>query len=238
MHMRLLLLAPLVLLSSCIFFGEHIRGNGHIVSEERELGSFSSIDAGGSLKVHLMQGAASRLRIKADENLQPYLEAYVKGGTLIIKTKNGYDLDPTEDIVVYTTAPQYRHIEASGSVDILSDNALSSNEAVTLELSGSGNIEAEVSAPGLSVDISGSGDAQLKGVVQEFEGSVSGSGSIRAFGLTTDHTRLEISGAADAEITANRTLDVKVSGSGEVQYKGDARVNQRVSGSGSVKRVG
>jgi hypothetical protein len=88
------------------------------------------------------------------------------------------------------------------------------------------------------VDISGSGDAQLKGVVQDFEGSVSGSGSIRAFGLTTDHTRLEISGAADAEITANRTLDVKVSGSGEVQYKGDARVNQRVSGSGSVKRVG
>jgi hypothetical protein len=238
MQMRLLLFAPLFLLSSCIFFGEHIRGNGHVISQGRDVGSFSSIDAGGSLKVHLMQGAANSLRIEADENLQPYIETYVEGGTLIIKTKNGYDLDPSEDIVVYTTAPQYRHVEGSGSVDILSDNTLSSNEAVALELSGSGNIDAAISAPSLSVDISGSGDVLLKGTAQEFKGSVSGSGSIKAFDLTTDHTRLEISGAADAEITANQTLDVKVSGSGDVQYKGAARVSQSVSGNGSVKKAG
>ncbi|GAA4746821.1 hypothetical protein GCM10023229_28670 [Flavisolibacter ginsenosidimutans] len=95
----------------------------------------------------------------------------------------------------------------------------------------------QVSVPKVSAHVSGSGDVFLKGTSKEFEGSISGSGSIKAFDLSTDDTKLDLSGAADAEVTANQKLDVHVSGSGDVKYKGAASVSQEISGSGSVKKV-
>ena len=41
----------------------------------------------------------------------------------------------------------------------------------------------------------------------------------------------------DAEVNANKKLEIEVSGSGSVRYKGNASVNQRISGSGDIKKV-
>ena len=228
-----------IIFSSCRFFGgERISGNGHVTAQDRSVGSFNSIDAEGSVKVHLKQDASSSVRIETDENLQQYLDVYTNGSTLVIKTKEGYNLSPSRDIVVYTSAPVYKSIDVSGSCDILGDNNISGNDALAMQVSGSGKIDVQVSVPKVSADVSGSGDVLLKGTAKEFEGSISGSGTIKAFDLTTDNTKLDISGGADAEITANQKLDVHVSGSGDVKYKGNASVSQEISGSGSVKKVG
>ena len=62
---------------------------------------------------------------------------------------------------------------------------------------------------------------------------------MKCFDLVTDHARLDLSGAADAQVTANKTLGVEVSGSGQVQYKGNATLSPEpsISGSGGVKKV-
>lgn len=238
--MRTLTFLLLVILfaTSCNFLGQRVSGNGNIVSRDRSVGSFNSIDASGSVKVHLKQDASTSVRIETDDNLQQYVDVYTNGNTLVIKSKNGYNLNPTRNIVVYTSAPVYKSIDVSGSGDILSDNTISGAEALDMQVSGSGKIDVQVSLPKVSADVSGSGDVFLKGTSKEFEGSISGSGSIKAFDLTTDDTKLDLSGAADAEVTANEKLDVHVSGSGDVKYKGNAKsVSQNISGSGSVKKV-
>lgn len=227
-----------IIFSSCRFFGgERISGDGHVTTQDRNVGSFNSVDAEGSVKVHLKQDASTSVRIETDENLQQYLDVYTKGNTLVIKTKEGYNLRPSKDVIVYTSAPVYTNIDVSGSCDILGDNNITSNDALAMQVSGSGKIDVQVTVPKVSADVSGSGDVFLKGTAKEFAGSISGSGSIKAFDLTTDDTKLDLSGGADAEVTANQKLDVEVSGSGDVKYKGNATVSQRISGSGSVKKV-
>ena len=226
------------LLSSCHFFGgKRVNGNGKIVTEERRVNGFQHIDVSGSATVRLRQDSMTSVKVETDENLLEYLDVHVDGSTLVIKSKKGYNLDPSKEIIIYATAAQFKEIEASGACTIISDNLISGNQELKIDASGATTINLQVTLPKLSTHISGSGEVTLKGTAKEFSGSISGSGAIKGFDLITDNTELDLSGSAEAEITANQKLDVEVSGSGDVEYKGNASVNQRISGAGSVKKV-
>jgi hypothetical protein len=239
--MRFLLtaLAAIILLSSCqMFGGKRVKGNGKIITQDKTVNSFNSIDVSGAVNVHIRQDSSSSVRVEADENLMEYLEVEVKGETLTIKTKNGFNLSPSKDIVVYATAASFKDIDASGACQIISDNLISGNQELKIDASGATSINIQVTIPRLTTNVSGSGDIVLKGVAKDFSGSISGAGSIQGFDLITDNTELDLSGSADAQVTVNQKLDVEVSGSGDVQYKGNPSVNQRISGAGSVKKAG
>lgn len=238
MRHLLILLTAATTLSSCLLFGgKKINGNGNIITEKLSVGSFHSIDVSGAATVRLRQDATSAVSIQTDENLLEYLDVSVDGNTLVIKTKRNVNLRPTKEVIVYASAAAFREIEASGACTIISENVISGNEALEISASGATSFTMQVALPRLTTDVSGSGKVKLRGTARVFAGSISGAGSIKAFDLVTDDTELDLSGAADAEITADKTLDVEVSGSGDVQYRGNAAVNQRISGAGSVKKV-
>jgi hypothetical protein len=234
----LALSACLLILSSCGLFGQRIRGNGHITSQQKNVGSFNSVDVSGAVKVHIRQDGSSSVKLETDENLFEFLEVYTDGNKLVIKEKNGYNLDPTKDIVAYISAPSFADIDVSGACDIIGDSPITGTSALSMHVSGSGSITMEINLPKVSTDISGSGSVNLKGQATDFNAEVSGSGDIKCFDLVTDNTSIDLSGSSGAEVNANKKLDIEISGSADVQYKGSANVNQSISGSGSVKKVG
>jgi hypothetical protein len=240
MRILSILLLSAILLSSCHFMGmgERISGDGHISAQQRNTGSFNSVEASGSVKVHILQNASNSVKIETDENLMPYIEVYTNGNTLVIRTKRGYNLDPSKDLIAYVAAPVFRDIDVSGACDIIGDAPISGSEALNMHVSGSGDITMEVALPKVSTEISGNGSVNLKGRATDFSADVSGSGDVRCFGRETDNTRLDLSGSSDVEVTANKQLNIDASGSSSVQYKGNANVSQSISGSGSVKKVG
>lgn len=239
MRFLFIALVSVVAFTSCHYFmGERVSGNGHITTEQRNVGSFNSIDVSGQVKVHVKQEAAASVKIETDENLQSFLEVFTDGNRLVIRTRQGYNLDPSRDIVAYVTAPAFTNIDLSGQCDIIGDGPLSGNEPLSIDVSGQGDINLEVNLPKISTDISGQGNVSLKGQVADFNASVSGQGNVKCFDLVTDNTTLDISGGADVEVTANKQLNVEASGASSVQYKGNASVSQNISGAGSVKKVG
>lgn len=238
MRFFFLLLIPAFLLASCHYFGgERVSGDGHITSRQKDVGSFNSVSVGGQVVVHIRQDASAEVKIETDENLQPYLDVYTDGSTLVIRTKEGYNLDPSKDIIAYVSAPVFRDIDLSGQCDIIGDGPLSGSEPLNIHVSGQGDVSLEVHLPKLSTDISGQGNVRIKGEATDFHASVSGQGDVKCFDLVTDNTTLDLSGGSDVEVTANKQLNIDASGSSSVQYKGNANVNQNISGSGSVKKV-
>lgn len=225
------------LLASCNWFGERISGNGHVTTQQKNVSSFNSIEIHGPMNVLVKQDSNNSVQIEADENLIPYIDVYTNGSTLIVQTKDGYNLDPSKPIVVHASAPEFKNIAVSGSGDVQSANVLTSNNELNLHVSGSGNITMQVNVAKVSSHVSGSGDVMLKGTAKDFSASISGSGNVKCIDLTTDNASLDLTGSADAQITANQKLDIQISGSGSVRYKGNASVNQHVSGSGSVEKV-
>lgn len=239
MRFLLMVFAAQMLLSSCrMFGGKKVSGNGKIVTQERSVSGFNRIDVSGAATVRLRQDSIPSVRVETDENLLQFLEVQVDGNTLVIKTKKGYNLNPSKEIIIHATAAQFKDIQASGACNIVTDNLISGNQELKIEASGATTINIQVTIPKLTTNVSGSGEVTLKGMAKEFSGSISGAGAIKGFDLITDNTELDLSGAADAQITANQKLDIEVSGSGDVEFKGNANVNQRISGAGSVKKVG
>src|SRR5215212_7366738 len=157
--LQLLLLSSLIVLSSCHFFGgERVSGNGHIITQQKQVGSFNNVEVSGSVKVHVKQEATNLVNLKTDENLFELIEVFTDGNTLVIRTKKGFDLHPSEDIIVYVSAPFYKDIDVSGACDIISDGVITGTEALSMHVSGSGDISMDVNLPNISTDISGSGE--------------------------------------------------------------------------------
>jgi hypothetical protein len=225
--------------ASCQYMGgQRIAGDGHIITESKNVGSFKGIHVAGSMNVHVAQQSAQAVKIEGDQNLMPYIDVYVENGTLVVREKDGVNLSPSKDLTVYVSAPSFSDIDVSGAGNIISDTPISGTEPLALHVSGSGDINMQVNVPKVETHISGSGNVVLKGKASDFSVEMSGSGSVKCFDLATDNTKLDMSGSSDAEVTANKSLDIDVSGSGDVRYRGNASVNQRISGSGSVKKEG
>ena len=237
--MRKLLLpfAVLILFSSCRFFGgERIRGNGKIVRTQRNLGSFNSIEAGGAVQVHVRQDAANSVTLETDENLLEFLDVFVDGKTLVIRTQKGYNLDPSDDIIIYASAPAFEKLDVSGASKIIGDGTISGDN-LALGASGASEILMNVDVSKLEADLSGASILQLKGNAANFSTGASGASKIKCIDLATEETTLDISGATDAEVTANKQLNIDASGASNIDYRGNANINQKSSGASSVRKI-
>jgi hypothetical protein len=225
-------------LVSCHYgWGERITGNGRIKTEGRQVSDFNSVDVSGDVAVHIKQSGTPGVSIETDENLMQYIEVFTSGSKLVIRTKEGYNLDASKDIIAHVSAPTFKNIEASGSCDIVGEGVIRGEDELSMSVSGSGNIYMEMEVNKVSTHVSGDGSVNLKGRATNFDASVSGSGDIKCFELATDNTKLDLSGNSSVEVTVNKQLDVEASGSADVQYKGNANVSKDISGSGSVKKV-
>jgi hypothetical protein len=227
-----------MLFISCRYIGgKRVRGNGKITTQSRAITAFTGVDVSGNIDIYVRQDSVVSVKIETDENLLEYVQITVSGGTLDIQSEKGFNLRPSKSIKVYVSGPSFKHFEASGACDIYSENQISSSEPVTINLSGACNVKMELKTPKVGVDLSGAGTVTLKGETKDFSVDGSGSTDVNCFGLMTENTDIEMSGAGDAEVFASVNLKVHVSGAADVKYKGNATVSQEVSGAGSVKKV-
>ena len=232
------LILPVFLGSCRHFLGKRVKGNGTIKTEDRSVSGFKEVDASGVSTVFVSQGDQPSVKIECDENLLPYVEVIQEGDKIYIREKNDFNLRPSVNINVYVTSPVYDRIAASGACDIIGRTKISNPDNLELHVSGSGDIKMEVDAPGLKARLSGSGDVELKGHTKDVDLELTGAASAKCYDLLAENTKVDISGAGDAEVFASVRLDASVSGAGSVSYKGNASsVNQHVSGAGSVNKV-
>ena len=235
-NLFLFLFLFLFLVSSCDVMDKRIRGNGNIKSETRNITGFDGVDVSGSIDVFVKQDSVSSVRIETDDNLLEYVATHNEGGVLHIHENDGVNLRSSRGVKVYVSGPQFVTFDASGACKIESENQLSANEKIDIDLSGACDAKLDLKAPSIESDLSGACSVELKGETKEVRLKGSGSSEFRCFGLMAENVSVSISGAGDAYVFASVKLDVSVSGAGSVRYKGNAAVDQRISGAGSVKK--
>lgn len=214
---RLLLLslfAFCTLLFSCK--KDKITGTGLIITEPREVANFYSVTVNGSSDVYISQGNNFEVKVKAYENLLPYLETKLQNGALLISYKNNSNIS-NDNSEIYITMPSLVALSTSGSGDINSSGNFLNADNFSATISGSGNINIENSA------------------ANQFKGTISGSGNLNCFGLVAKAALITIGGSGNAKITVLQNLTASIKGSGNVYYKGaTAVVQSEITGSGQV----
>jgi Putative auto-transporter adhesin, head GIN domain len=212
---------------------ETVQGSGTITTVAVAVAGFGRVLLAGQGEVAIALGTAPGLTIETDDNLHEYIEVEVDDNTLVISTRDGFTLDPSDEITYRVVAVSFDTLELSGSGRITAPALTAATMDVTL--SGSGDIRfGAIDVGDFSVDIPGSGVVSASGTGLNGDLTVSGSGSIAAADLALERATVLISGSGTADVWVRDELDVTVSGSGTVSYFGSPRLEESVTGSGSV----
>lgn len=231
------LFAVLLIHTSCqMVGGKRVRGNGNITKQTHSIQSFKNLDISGSIEVWLTQDSVSSLVIETDDNLRPFIEIRQDGDHLSIDTRNGYSLQPTHKIIAHVSCAAFSGVRASGACEIIGKNKVGQGQPINFELTGACEVTMDIRAEKVTIEASGASNIKLSGEARDQDIDASGACEIRNFGLLTENTKIEMTGAGDAEVFASLTLKARTSGASDIRYKGEAVVSKEISGAGSVKK--
>jgi Putative auto-transporter adhesin, head GIN domain len=231
-----ILIAASVLISSCdVITGTGVTGNGNIRTEKRSTGNFNAVKSSGSIDIEINSGDAYSVSVENDDNILQYVVTDVNDGTLDVHYKDGYSIN-NDHAKVYVTAPSLDKVSVSGSGDITTQSMLKNSRQIEMNISGSGNIKAQVDAPVIDISVNGSGNIGLTGHTKDFTCSISGSGDVNCGALESENATVKIAGSGNAHVFASVHLSATVVGSGDVYYRGNPSSPEiHTSGSGSVQ---
>jgi hypothetical protein len=207
--LKLLTFAALCL-GGCHWTG--IRGNGHIVTEDRPVQDFTSVEAEGAFDIQWVAGPPS-CTIKTDENLLRHVETSMSGGKLRLEW-NG-QLHPTHGMKVKLSSRSLSGARLTGAVRL-----------TATRLAGNG----------FYLDGTGATRVTVDGTVDELMATLTGASKLDAEELRVRSALLSISGAGKAEVSASDTLKVAISGAGKVTYNGNPAIERQISGAGSIRK--
>jgi len=214
--------------------GEKVRGNGDVVTNSRNVGSYDGVQLVGSMNVELISGNEGKIKVQAESNLQEYITTEVKNGKLKISTKEGFNLSPKDEILIIVPVESIEEVSVTGSGDIWTKDQLKAS-SMKVQVTGSGDLKLDLEVKDLKGMVTGSGDIELRGKSKNFECTVTGSGDFEAYDLRAENVEARVSGSGDIMVYAGKSLKASVSGSGDIVYRGNPE-NQdfKTNGSGSV----
>ncbi len=201
-----------LLLSDCDWIG--IRGNGHIVTNQRAITEFSEIAASGGLTIEWHRGPPV-LSITTDENLLQHIDTQVSGKTLRLRTRTRDRLRPTRGIKISVSSANLDGAELSGAVDLIAK---------------------AVAGPKFYVQTTGASDVTVDGNVEQLLADMTGASDLHAKGLQAKTVEISTTGAASAYVLATDALKVSITGAGDVTYSGNPpTIEKHITGAGSIR---
>ena len=227
LYISLCLFAATIIMVSCV------RGKGDVVSKTFDVESFSGIANNIDADIHITQAPIQSVEIVAQQNIIKNISLEVTDGILTIKfKKKASHYDP---ININISIPKLSSLAISGSGNMNTINTFDSCGTVSMDISGSGNIDAYLNSNSNTyTKISGSGNITLTGNSPDQDITITGSGYIHAFTFHTDNSVVKISGSGTCELKADSTLNVTISGSGDIYYKGHPIITSNITGSGTI----
>lgn len=129
---------------------------------------------------------------------------------------NGIEAKDTHDMSIVVTSPSYKKISLLGS--------------------GSAQLE-NLNQEALDVDVTGSGSVNVSGFIKMMSLSIIGSGDIYATDVMSEAVDVNIVGSGDAHIAPKKMAKITITGSGDVNLEGNPEsVTSNITGSGSVNQ--
>jgi len=232
LFLLLALIALILSLSGC--YSERVEGNRDVISQDRPSQPFSDVVSQGGFSVVIIPAQETRIVVKAESNLLPYIYTMSDGTTMTVRFSNGVNINEHYPVEVFLYTPVLKSAWLSGSGNIQFSGFNTSD--MNLQISGSGNLNAAFTSDNLSAFISGSGNMTLAGNATNNTLAVSGSGNINSQGLIQEHCTASISGSGNCIAVVSKTLEAFISGSGTVYYIGSPAITTHITGSGSVQK--
>jgi hypothetical protein len=216
-------------MQSCAF--RCVQGTGEIVTREVDIDLFQEFDAASTVDVELKYGQNQKVEVTGYDNLINLLETEVRRGKWNIDFQENIC---SEDMLIRITMSELEGITISGTGDVRTLSPFEQEE-MELEISGTGDLDADVNTDQLDIEIRGTGNMTLRGFADKMSIESSGTGNLHAEELEAKQAEVENSGTGDVYIRVTEELEIEASGTGDTEYYGTpASVRTDNSGVGEI----
>lgn len=215
-------------------FGQ-VNGNGDVVVDERNVGSFDGVKGSAGLDVYLTEGDEEKVVVEADENLQEIITTEVVGGVLKVSAEKSIGRAKAKK--VHVTYRKLSSVAASSGADVIG-NSLIEAESISLDSSSGADLEVEVVAREVFLECSSGADIKVSGRTDNLVASASSGSDIKARDLESRTCSANASSGADITVNVRERLNGKASSGGDIKYYGDPEAVSAKDGySGSVRKM-
>jgi hypothetical protein len=203
-------LAIVLLLTGCGLGG--IRGNGHIVTDQRTIGDFNELEAGGMFEIEWRSGPPA-LSITTDQNLLEHIDNQISENRLRLRTHGHFW--PTRGVKVVVSSPQRNGAKLSGAVDLTAK---------------------QLTGVKFYFQSTGASKVRLDGAVDDLLADMTGASELDAENLRTKTSEVSTTGAADADVNVSDSLKVSITGAGKLTYSGNPpTIEKHITGAGTIR---
>lgn len=171
-------------------------GSGDVVTEDRAVGSFDSLDISEGIEVELTvdPGAAPSVVLHFDDNLLDQVVTELRGDTLVIEFEGMLSI-VGGDRWVEVVADSLESIEVSGGSDLRGSGTVDGYE---LRVSGGSDVDlGDLEARSVDIDVSGGSDVRVY-ASDSIEGEASGGSDVMVLGDPA-RSRVDTSGGSDVD---------------------------------------
>ncbi len=237
----IVLLAAFTITYSGSYGGKVEQGSGKVKEEVRVLKPFQGLSLSANFHGHVSTGP-SKVVVKADDNILPYIETKISGDVLEVRYKDGVAFKTVNPIQIFVQAPRMESLELSGVSHVSGD--IGKQNKLRIESSGGSSVElGRLQLKDLKVSASGTSQVQFQGLSgQTLSLDASGGSSIDAGKLKLQSLDAQASGTSsvEAEELAGQELTIDSSGGASVEFD-EIRMDDvhiQSSGTSSVEILG
>jgi hypothetical protein len=188
-----------------------VRGEGPLITEQREIRPFSRIEVGAGIALVFRVGPAVPAEVRAQDDILGSVGTEVAGETLTIEARGNFI--STEPVTVTVTAPTLESISLDGgaSADIV-----------------------DLAVEALEVSLHGGSRATLAGAAGALRLTANGGSQANLDGLTAVDADVALDGGSKVTARASRSVSGAASGGAELTVSGGAELSVNTSGGARV----
>jgi hypothetical protein len=239
-HTVLLLVIVLGLMTGCIAPGielARVAASGNTVTLTEDYTGFTKVDVSSAFRVAVNQSGEYGVEVTIDENLRDHLDVRVSGDTLYVGLRPGITFTSGPNQLSATiNMPALEALTLSGA-SRATVKGFESNDAFRAELSGASKLQGDLSAGDVWMEVSGASNVALRGEGNALKLLASGASSVDLSQFTVTDADVQLSGASQAQVNMDGTLDANLSGASKLTYKGNVTLGHlETSGASSINQ--
>ncbi len=205
-----------------------------------EISDFTSLIISGSYDVEIKNGENFSLSVTGYEKDLERVQVKNIGQTLTLSEKDIskaciFCEEEGLKIILTVSTSSYNSLELRGSNTIVAEPI--TTEKFTFLARGINKFEGSIEAKELRLEQDGASKIKLRGKVDTGYFVLDGATRLEALDLILQILRLEMDGAARADVTVQTALEGTVDGVARLKYSGNPRNNLMVEGGAKVERI-
>ena len=220
-----LLLAVIALLFGAC--DDSITPSGNVTTQERDVSAIDGLEDSTAFQVDVeFTNGDEKVEIETNENLQSRVLVDKSGSNLRIRLENGTNINGSATLKAHILTPNpMKYFAADGACYI---TLVNTNDAVDMQinLSGASFFTGTVLAEDLSLNLDGASNITLAGVAGNVMANADGASLISDFDMNCGNVDMTLSGASNANLTVNGTINFTGSGASTFVYKGQPTLGQ------------